>query len=157
MALKYTEEKLNSLDKETIIQLFLSQQEQLENIDHNLQLVLEQLADLKRHRFGRSSEKHEPDEQFSFMEVDGKIVFFNEPEAVAAEESGEDPEAVPRRKPKKKQGKREEDLPVVVIEHSMTEEELMALFGKEALSSFLTKCTADMVLPRQRPKWRNTM
>ena len=29
MALEYTEEKLNSLDKETIIQLFLSQQKQL--------------------------------------------------------------------------------------------------------------------------------
>ena len=61
MALKYTEEKLNSFDKETLIQLFLSQQEQLENIDHNLQLVLEQLADLKRHRFGSSPERHEPD------------------------------------------------------------------------------------------------
>ncbi len=44
MALKYTEEKLNSLDKETLVQLFLSQQEQLENIDHMLQLVLEQEA-----------------------------------------------------------------------------------------------------------------
>ncbi len=133
MALKYTEEKLNSLDKETIIQLFLSQQEQLENIDHNLQLVLEQLADLKRHRFGRSSERHEPDEQLSFMEVDGKIVFFNESEAAAAEGTEEDPEDVPRRKPKKKQGKREEDLevlPVVVVEHSMTKEELEALFGE---------------------------
>ncbi|MCX4308578.1 MAG: transposase [Acetatifactor sp.] len=124
MALKYT--------KETIIQLFLSQQEQLENIDHNPQLVPEQLADLKRHRFGRSPERHEPDEQLSFMEVDGKIVFFNESEAVAAEGSGEDPEAVPRRKPKRRQGKREEDLeglPVVVVEHSMTEE-LAALFGE---------------------------
>ena len=30
MASNYTEEKLNSLDKETIIQLFLSQQNQLE-------------------------------------------------------------------------------------------------------------------------------
>ena len=132
MALKYTEEKLNSLDKETVIQLFLSQQEQLENIDHTLQLVLEQVADLKRHRFGRSSEAHEPDEQISFMEVDGKIVFFNESEAVAAEASEEAPEAVLRRKPKKKQGKREEDLeglPVVVVEHSMTQEELTALFG----------------------------
>ncbi len=75
MALKYTEEKRNSLDRGTIIQRFLSQQEQLENIDHNLQLVLEQLADLKRHRFGRSSERHEPEEQMSFMEADGKIVF----------------------------------------------------------------------------------
>ena len=133
MALKYTEEKLNSFDKETLIQLFLSQQEQLENIGHNLQLVLEQLADLKRHRFGRSSERHESDEQISFMEVDGKIVFFNESEAVAAEDDGAEPETVPRRKPKKKQGKREEDLdglPVVVIEHSMTEEELAARFGE---------------------------
>ena len=133
MALKYTEEKLNSFDKETLIQLFLSQQEQLENIDHNLQLVLEQLAGLKRHRFGRSSERHESDEQISFMEVDGKIVFFNESEAVAAEDDGAEPETVPRRKPKKKQGKREEDLdglPVVVIEHSMTEEELAARFGE---------------------------
>ena len=33
MALKYTGEQLNSLDKETLIKLFLSQQEQLENID----------------------------------------------------------------------------------------------------------------------------
>ena len=134
MALEYTEEKLNSLDKETIIQLFLSQQEQLKQIDHNLQLVLEQVADLKRHRFGSSSEKHEPDEQISFMEMDGKIVFFNEPEAVADEETGETSETVPRRKPKKKQGKREEDLeglPVVMVEHSMTETELERLFGKE--------------------------
>ena len=134
MALEYTEEKLNSLDKETIIQLFLSQQEQLKQIDHNLQLVLEQVADLKRHRFGSSSEKHEPDEQISFMEMDGKIVFFNEPEAVADEETGETSETVPRRKSKKKQGKREEDLeglPVVVVEHSMTETELERLFGKE--------------------------
>ena len=134
MALEYTEEKLNSLDKETIIQLFLSQQEQLKQIDHNLQLALEQVADLKRRRFGSSSEKHEPDEQISFMEMDGKIIFFNEPEAVADEETGETSETVPRRKPKKKQGKREEDLeglPVVMVEHSMTETELERLFGKE--------------------------
>lgn len=133
MALKYTEEKLNSFDKETLIQLFLFQQGQLENIDHNLQLVLEQMADLKRYRFGRSSERHEPDEQISFMEVDGKIVFFNEPEAVAAEDDGAEPETVPRRRPKKKNGKREDDLdglPIVVVEHSMTGEELAALFGE---------------------------
>ena len=133
MALEYTEEKLNSLDKETVIQLFLSQQEQLKQIDHNLQLVLEQMADLKRHRFGRSAERHETEAQISFMEVDGKIVFFNEAEA-AAEDSCKEPENVPRQKPKKKQGKREDDLsglPVVVVEHSMTQEELAARFGEE--------------------------
>ncbi|MGY3663750.1 MAG: IS66 family transposase [Roseburia sp. 1XD42-69] len=135
MALKYTEEQLNSLDRETLIRLFLSQQEQLENIDHTLQLVLEQMADLKRHRFGRSTEKHEIEDQISFMEVDGKVVFFNESEAVAAEENAlEDPEDVSRTKPKKKQGKREEDLeglPVVVVEHSMTNGELEDKFGKD--------------------------
>ena len=134
MASKYTEEQLNSLDRETLIRLFLSQQEQLENIAHTLQLVLEQMADLKRHRFGRSSEKHETEDQISFMEVDGKIVFFNEAEVVAAEgNTQEEPESVSRRKPKKKQGKREEDLdglPVVMVEHSMTDEELEDKFGK---------------------------
>lgn len=134
MALEYTEEKLNGLDKETIIQLFLSQQEQLKQIDHNLQLVLEQMSDLKRRRFGRSTERHETEDQISFMEVDGKIVFFNEPEAVSSEEPDGSQEDAPRRKPKKKQGKREEDLeglPVVVVEHSMDEKELEEKFGQE--------------------------
>ena len=135
MASKYTQEQLNSLDRETLIRLFLSQQEQFENIDHTLQLVLEQMADLKRHRFARSTEKHEIEDQISFMEVDGKVVFFNESEAVAAEENAlEEPEGVSRTKPKKKQGKREEDLeglPVVVVEHSMTDEELEDKFGKD--------------------------
>ena len=134
MAFKYTEEKLNSLDKETIIRLFLSQQEQLGNTDHNLQLALEQMADLKRHRFGRSSERHETENQISFMEVDGKIVFFNEAEAVSVDGPAEGQEDACRRRPKKKQGKREEDLsglPVVVVEHSMDEEELEGRFGQE--------------------------
>ena len=94
MASNYTEEQLKNLDKETIIRLFLAQKEQLENLDHMLQLVLEQLADLKRHRFGRSTERHETDGQILFMEIDGNIVFFNEAEAVAADtEEGQDGEA----------------------------------------------------------------
>lgn len=134
MAIRYTEEKLNSLDKETVIQLFLAQQEQLENIDHTLQLVLEQMADLKRRRFGRSSERHETGEQISFMEVDGEIVFFNEAEAVAAQASCEEPRDVQRKKPQKKKGKREEDLeglPVVVFEHCLPEKELVDMFGEK--------------------------
>ena len=152
MALKYTEEQLNSLDRETLTRLFLSQQEQLENIDHTLQLVLEQMADLKRHRFGRSTEKHETEDQISFMEVDGKIVFFNESEAVAAEENAQDePENVSHTKPKKKPGKREEDLdgiPAVVVEHSMTDQELEDYLAKNVFSgmagSTLEPDKADM-------------
>ena len=132
MALEYTEEKRNSLDKETLIQLFLSQQERLKQIDQTLQLALEQVADLKRHRFGRTSEKHEMEAQIPFMEVDGKIVFFNEAEAVV-EKADEAAGTAIRQKPKKKQGKRAEDfsgLPVVVIGHSMSEGELEERFGK---------------------------
>ena len=138
MASNYTEEKLNSLDKETIIQLFLSQQNQLERLDHTLQLMLEQLADLKRHRFGRSTERHEIEGQILFMETDGKIVFFNEAEAVAAiqeapEAEEKEDDSCPGGKPKKKKGKREKDLeglPVVVVEHSIEESDLEARFGE---------------------------
>ena len=134
MAPEYTEEKLENMDKETIIQLFLSQQNQLRNIDKNLQLVLEQLADSKRQRFGRSSEKHEVENQISFMEVDGKVVFFNEAEAVAGESAGSTgSDEIPRKKTQKKKGKREQDLeglPVVVVEHTMTAEELTDTFGE---------------------------
>ena len=42
-------------------------------------------------------------------------------------------EEVPRQRPKKKRGKREEDLkglPVIVVEHSMEEKELEQRFGQ---------------------------
>ena len=57
MSVKFTEEQLNNFDKAMLIQLFLNQQEQLESIDSKMQLLLEQMADMNRHRFGRSSEK----------------------------------------------------------------------------------------------------
>ena len=114
--------------------MFLSQQGQLENIDYNLQPVLEQMADLKRHRFGRPSERHEIENQVSFIEVDGKTVFFNEAEAVSVDVPAVGQEDAPHRRPKKKQGKREEDLeglPVVVVEHFMAEKKLEVKSGRE--------------------------
>lgn len=71
------------------------------------------------------------------MEVDGQIVFFNEAEAVSAEgpdDCREDAPDTSRRRPKKKPGKREEDLeelPVVVVEHAMEKKELEERFGQE--------------------------
>ena len=117
MAMEYTEEQLNSFDKNTLVQLFLVQQSQLKEIDTKLQLLLEQVAVLNQKRFGRSSEKLEADNQMAFIEIDGKIVFFNEAEAVAAiTEYDEDEPIKPR--PKKAKGKRAsliQDLPVVVL------------------------------------------
>lgn len=66
-----------------MIQLFLNQQEQLEAIDQKLQLVLEQITAANHQRFSRSSEKVDIDKQIAFCELDGKLVFFNEAEAVA--------------------------------------------------------------------------
>ncbi len=94
--------------------------------------MLEQVADLKRHRFGRASERHENEGQISFMEVDGEIVFFNEAEAIAEEEAGEAAETAVRQKPKKRQ-------------------------GKTVSNSFRMKCTADMGLPRRKSRQRSTM
>lgn len=84
MAITYTEEQLNKFDKDTIVQLFLVQQEQLKDIDQKLQLLLEQVAMLNSKRFGKLTEKMVPEAQIAFMEADGKIVFFNEAEAVVS-------------------------------------------------------------------------
>lgn len=63
MAIKYTEEQLNSVDKSLLVQMFLNQQEQLESLtaeihslNEKMQLMMEQLILSKKERFGRSSE-----------------------------------------------------------------------------------------------------
>ena len=86
MAMKFTEEQLNSFDKSMLIQLFLNQQEQLEKVsadlhslDTKMQTMMEQLILANKNRFGRSSEKMEDTQQLSFAEVDGTIVFSTKP------------------------------------------------------------------------------
>ena len=141
MAVRYTEEQLNTVDKSLLIQMFLNQQEQLEtlttevrSLNEKMQLMMEQLVLANRNRFGRSSEKMEDASQISFMEVDGTIIFFNEAEAVYDPEVPE-PEQLEEPVPHsaKKKGKKDQDLsglPTERIDHYMTEEELIAEFGK---------------------------
>ncbi|MFR0988685.1 MAG: IS66 family transposase [Anaerobutyricum hallii] len=132
MQMKYTEEKLNTFSKVTLIQLFLTQQEQLSEIDGKLQLVLEQLALMNQNRFGRKTEQMPVPEQLAFTDVDGELVLFNEAEVLAALDEREK-ETTVKKRPVKKKGKREEDLsgiPVVKVEHYLTEKELEDLFGK---------------------------
>lgn len=140
MAVKYTEEQLNSVDKSFLIQLLLQQQEQLEAItkelhasNEKMQLLMEQVILGKQNRFGRSSEKMEDTSQICFCEVDGTIVFFNEAEAVCDLNAAE-PEDLELKLPKqpKRKGKKEADLsglPVRRIDHYLSEEELEAEFG----------------------------
>ena len=140
MAVKYTEEQLNSVDKSFLIQLLLQQQEQLEAItkelrasNEKMKILMEQVILGKQKRFGRSSEKMEDTSQICFREVDGTIVFFNEAEAVCDLNAAE-PEDLELKSPKqpKRKGKKEADLsglPVRQIDHYLSEEELEAEFG----------------------------
>lgn len=109
MGFKYTEEQLNTLDKSLLIQLFMGLQDQVEELtartksmDEKMQLIMEQLVLSKEKQFGRSSEKMEDPAQIRFMEVDGKIVLFNEAEAVCDLDAAE-PDTLEIRPVKKKQ------------------------------------------------------
>ena len=154
MTFKYTEEQLNKLDKELLIQLFLGMQGQMEDLNRQtqalndkMQLMMEQLVLSKKDRFGRSSEKMSDPEQIRFMEVDGTIVFFNEAEAVCDLDAPE-PEDLKLKPAKKKiqAGKKTADiaaLPVKRIDHYMDDEALTAEFGKNGwkqLPDAISRC-----------------
>ena len=137
MAVNYTEEQLNNVDKSFLIQLLLQQQEQLNALtkelhasNEKMQLLMEQVILGKQNRFGRSSEKMEDTSQICFREVNGTIVFFNEAEAVCDLNAAE-PEDLELKSPKqpKRKGKKEADLsglPVRRIDHYLSAEELEA-------------------------------
>ena len=154
MAFKYTEEQLDKLDKELLVQLFLGLQDQMEGLtkqtqalNDKMQLMMEQLVLSKKSRFGRSSEKMAGPGQIRFMEVDGEIVFFNEAEAVCNLDAPEPDSLEPQQPKKKKQaGKREADLaglPVRRIDHYLSEKELAAEFGEKGwkqLPDAISRC-----------------
>ena len=140
MAVKYTEEQLNNVDKSFLICLLLQQQEQLEALtkelhdtNEKMQKLMEQVILAKHQRFGRSSEKLEDASQICFLEVDGNIVFFNEAEAVCDLGAVEPEELeVPAAKRPKRKGKKDADLSgleVKRIDHYLSVEELEAEFG----------------------------
>ena len=141
MAFKFTEEQLNTLDKSFIVNLFLQLQDQndklsgeVQELNKKMEVLIEQSTLANKNRFGRSSEKTMDTSQICFMEVDGTIVFFNEAEAIS-DLDAEEPDTLenkPARKPKTV-GKKEadiKDLPVNIINHYLTDEELVAEFGE---------------------------
>lgn len=141
MAFKFTEEQLNTLDKSFIVNLFLQLQDQndklsgeVQELNKKMEVLIEQITLANKNRFGRSSEKTMDTSQICFMEVDGTIVFFNEAEAIS-DLDAEEPDTLenkPARKPKTV-GKKEADiknLPVNIINHYLTDEELVAEFGE---------------------------
>lgn len=130
MARSYSEEELNKLDKQALVMLLMSLQDQLSGMQASIDRLTEQIAAANQHRFGRSSETlHAMDGQMDIYD------FLNEAEALHEEYGGhEEPPAeevvVLRRK--RPAGKREKDLeglPVEVIEHTIGDDELHEIFG----------------------------
>lgn len=142
MEIKYTEEELNSIDKSLLIKMFLNLQNQMETLtvetkalNDKMQQMMEQLVLANNNRFGRKTEKMSDTNQICFMEVDGKIVFFNEAEAVSDLDANEPEEleinAIYGKKTAGKRAVDMEGLPVERIDHYMTEEELKEEFGEK--------------------------
>lgn len=119
-----TLEQLNNLDKSALVALVMQKDSQLEELNHKMDRLLEQIANANNARFGRSTETGLIDEN--------QLCFFNEVEAFADNSPEPDIEIiVPSYKRRKHIGKRAEDLsnfPVKVIEHNLSEEELNIQF-----------------------------
>ena len=53
----YTKEELDQLDKQALIMLLMSMQDQLQQMNDSLNRLTEQIAAANQYRFGRHSEK----------------------------------------------------------------------------------------------------
>ena len=133
-------EQLNTLGKSALIVIVSALQDQLELLssrldsanktldenNHRINLLTEQIRIMNQRQFGRRSESslQSDDGQLSFFDV------FNEVEGTASPEAKE-PEIqeiiIPEHKRKKSTGKREADLeglPARIFEHTLSKEEL---------------------------------
>ena len=108
----FNEGQLNRFTKEQIIELFLSQQEQLqkqttqlEELNRKIDLIYEQLTMSRTDRFAQKTEK---------SDYDQLTLCFNEAEVTIETDCAEEPlieEVIPAYKRKKRpKGKRDEDL-----------------------------------------------
>ena len=135
MAEKLTAEQLNDLPKEALVELALSIQDQLIQVNSRMDDLMEQIAVANNHRFGRRSEKLEQFEGQGYFDADGNL-YFNEAEAVNdVHPDPEEPilEKVLKKHVSRPKGKKEADLkdfPVIqlpVVE--VPQEELIREFG----------------------------
>ena len=107
----YTADELNHASRDELMGIIPSLQETIVRMAENQDLILEQVALLRQQPFGRHSEKMDV--------IDGQA---EEPEF----------EKVVVHRKKKQRGKSEDDLkgiPVTVVRHEMTGDELKAAFA----------------------------
>ena len=127
MAKNHTSEELYKLDKNELVTIVLSLQEQLDRVNANLENLIEQIRISNQQRYGRKTEKSD-----SLYE---QLSFFNEAEKLS-EDAPDEPTAEevlpePRRSSKKK-GKRDKDLeglPEEIHNHTLSDEKLDGIYG----------------------------
>ena len=129
----FNEGQLNRFTKKQIIELFLSQQEQLqkqttqlEELNRKFDLIYEQLTMSRTDRFAQKTEK---------SDYDQLTLCFNEAEVTIETDCAEEPlieEVIPAYKRKKRpKGKRDEDLSGLLVRkeyHELSEKQLFELF-----------------------------
>ncbi len=135
------EKELEQLDKQTLISLLVNSnntitvlQNTVDQLNKNVDILTEEVRNLRMHRFGRSSEKNLTEEnsdytQISFAFNEAEATIDLNPEIPEPEMEEIHPKAYTRSK--KKTGKRQEelkDIPVTVLEHTLTEEQLLQAF-----------------------------
>ena len=101
---------------------------QLEQVNQNMNLILEQLNISKQQKFGRSSEKMVYDGQLEMIFNEAEVTIVNK-YVIEPEMEEVCPKPYKRRKVK---GKRDEDLkdiPIIVINHELSEDELKECLG----------------------------
>ena len=127
---KLSEEQLNNLSKEELVAQAMELQDQYINLSQRVDYLTEQVMLMNQRQFGRKTEKNTssvPDGQMNLFE------FFNEVEALAKPSLPEPSiNSIPVKSHSRKQrGKREEDLkdlPIRIIEHTLSDEELKETF-----------------------------
>lgn len=117
-------QQLNSLSKDELVSAVLSMQNTIANQEERISQLLQQL-------FGRKSEKHLSEED------DGQLNIFNEAEAIAETSEDKEPEEIQTitYTRKKTAGKREQDLsglPVEIVNHELSDDELKEAFGNDS-------------------------
>lgn len=137
MSTSYSPDELNRFSKETLVAVILSMQDQLSQLNANMKLLIDQIADANNKHYGRSFEKLDVNAGQIELEL-----IFNEAEALTetlyvVESTEED---VIQVRCRKRKGKREEDLkdlPAEVTSHTLPEKKLWELFGDNGWKQLL--------------------
>ena len=144
--MKFSREQLNSMDKNVLVDMYISLQEQIaaqteetKALRLQIEKLTEQIALMNSRAFSRKTEKKltGEGEQLSFLDD-----VLNEAEATCRGQTMIEPEmdqvVVSEHTRRKRRGKREEDLsgyPVVIVEHALSE---------KATADFLTRCIKSL-------------